>query len=120
MKRKKICYITTLSSTIRAFFVPQLKYLAKNGYDVTIICNDNIKIMEKFKGTDIHIKREMEKHYVQDAIKNCYFSRRYYKGQVALFCLKHQIPCMLMIITNRDFRTILCSYAKKTLRKVIR
>ena len=30
------------------------------------------------------------------------------------------IPCMLMIITNRDFRTILCSYAKKTLRKVIR
>lgn len=50
MKRKKICYITTLSSTIRAFFVPQLKYLAKNGYDVTIICNDNIKIMEKFKG----------------------------------------------------------------------
>ena len=55
MKRKKICYITTLSSTIRAFFVPQLKYLAKNGYDVTIICNDNIKIMEKFKGTDIHI-----------------------------------------------------------------
>lgn len=55
MMKKKICYITTLSSTIRAFFVPQLKYLSQNGYDVTIICNDNIHIAEKFEGTDIHI-----------------------------------------------------------------
>lgn len=30
------------------------------------------------------------------------------------------IPCMFMIITNRDFSSILCSYAKKTLSKVIR
>lgn len=36
---KKICYITTISTTIRAFFVPQLKFLAKNGYDVTVICS---------------------------------------------------------------------------------
>ena len=30
------------------------------------------------------------------------------------------IPCVFMVITNRDFRTILCSYVKKTLRRVIR
>lgn len=30
------------------------------------------------------------------------------------------IPCVFMVITNRDFRTILCSYVKKTLRKAIR
>lgn len=30
------------------------------------------------------------------------------------------IPCVFMVITNRDFRTILCSYVKKTLRKKIR
>lgn len=52
---KEICYITTLSSTISSFFVPQLKYLIQNGYDVTIICNDNIQISEEFRGIDIHI-----------------------------------------------------------------
>lgn len=36
--KKKICYITTISLTIKAFFVPQLKYLAENGYDVSVIC----------------------------------------------------------------------------------
>ena len=35
----KICYVTTLSVSIKAFFVPQLKYLSENGYDVTVICS---------------------------------------------------------------------------------
>ncbi|MBQ7357065.1 MAG: glycosyltransferase family 4 protein [Clostridia bacterium] len=33
----KICYVTTLSVSVRAFFLPQLKYLAENGYEVTVI-----------------------------------------------------------------------------------
>lgn len=37
--KKKICYITTISLTIKAFFVPQLKFLAENGYDVAVICS---------------------------------------------------------------------------------
>lgn len=37
--RKKICYITTISLTIKAFFIPQLKYLAENGYEVVVICS---------------------------------------------------------------------------------
>ena len=36
---KKICYVTTISVTIRAFFIPQLRYLAENGYDVSVICS---------------------------------------------------------------------------------
>ncbi len=36
---KKICYVLTISKTVRAFFIPQLKYLSKNGYDVTVICS---------------------------------------------------------------------------------
>lgn len=36
---KKICYITTVSGTIRSFFKNQLKYLSDNGYDVTVICS---------------------------------------------------------------------------------
>ncbi len=40
--RNKICFVTTVSSTIRAFFIPQLKYLATHGFDVTVVCfSDN-------------------------------------------------------------------------------
>lgn len=36
---KKICYITTVSITIKSFFVEQLKYLAEEGYKVYVICS---------------------------------------------------------------------------------
>ncbi len=36
---KKICYITTISLTIKSFFVPQLKHLADKGYQTTVICS---------------------------------------------------------------------------------
>ncbi len=36
---KKICYVVTLPMTIKAFFIPQLKFLAENGYDVSVICS---------------------------------------------------------------------------------
>lgn len=45
MQRKKICYVVTIPLTIRSFFIPQLKFLAENGFDVTVICgnDDNLK-----------------------------------------------------------------------------
>ena len=36
---KKICYISTIASSVRSFLIPQLKYLAENGFDVTVICS---------------------------------------------------------------------------------
>lgn len=50
---KKICYVVTIPLTIRAFFVPQLKYLADNGFDVTVICSydDSLK---KELGQKVH------------------------------------------------------------------
>lgn len=36
---KKICYITTVSSTIKAFFLETLDCLSKSGYEVSVICN---------------------------------------------------------------------------------
>ena len=44
--KRKICYITTIALSIRAFFVPQMKYLAENGYDVTVICSPDEKLQE--------------------------------------------------------------------------
>ncbi len=35
----KICYVTTLSISIKAFFIPQLKYLVRNGFDVCVVCS---------------------------------------------------------------------------------
>ena len=49
---KKICYITTLSLTIRAFFIPQLKYLAENGYEVCVICSPD-KTLQQELGENI-------------------------------------------------------------------
>lgn len=43
---KKICYVVTISQTIRAFFIPQLRYLAENGFDVTIICSLDDSLQE--------------------------------------------------------------------------
>lgn len=44
---KKICYVVTASVTIRAFFIPQLKYLSENGFDVTVICSPDGGLQEE-------------------------------------------------------------------------
>ena len=61
--KNKICYVVTVPVTIRAFFIPQLKYLSKHGYDVTVICSDDKKI-EAELGDLIIIKEKFgEIHY---------------------------------------------------------
>ena len=54
---KKICYITTLGSTICSFFIPQLQYLAQNGYDITVICSLNTPDLVEKLGNQVHYKR---------------------------------------------------------------
>lgn len=44
---KKICYVVTVSVTIRVFFIPQLKYLSENGFDVTVICSPDDGLQEE-------------------------------------------------------------------------
>jgi len=63
--KKRICFVTTLSVTFKAFMLPEAKALVCNGWDVTLICaedtefNENISvgiryIPMKFKrGVDI-------------------------------------------------------------------
>ncbi len=38
---KKICYVVTVPITIRAFFIPQLQYLAEHGFEVHVICSED-------------------------------------------------------------------------------
>lgn len=48
---KKICYVTTLSMTIDAFFIPQLQYLAENGFEVTVVCTPDNGLQERLGKT---------------------------------------------------------------------
>lgn len=50
---KKICYITTLSISIKAFFIPQLKYLSEHGLDVSVVCSPDEKLQDLL-GEKIH------------------------------------------------------------------
>lgn len=44
---KKICFVTTVSLTMKAFVVESAKYLhEKGGYDITLICNDDKEFAE--------------------------------------------------------------------------
>lgn len=43
----KICYVVTIPLTIESFFIPQLMYLAANGFDVTVVCSNDSNLQEK-------------------------------------------------------------------------
>ncbi len=45
--KKKICYVTTLSLTIDAFFIPQLKRLEEEGFDVTVVTSPDEGLQER-------------------------------------------------------------------------
>lgn len=49
----KMCYILTVPVTVRAFFIPQLKYLSKNGFDVSVICSSDDSLQSEL-GEKIH------------------------------------------------------------------
>ena len=47
MMNAKICYVVTVPITIRAFFIPQLKYLAENGFDVSVVCSKDDSLQKE-------------------------------------------------------------------------
>lgn len=44
---KKIVYVTTLASTINAFFVPQINFLTQHGYEIDVIATPNFDLKGK-------------------------------------------------------------------------
>lgn len=45
----KICYVVTIPTTIEAFFVRQLNYLASSGFDITVVCSDASILRQKLE-----------------------------------------------------------------------
>ena len=56
---KKIFYVVTIPITIRSFFIPQLQYLADNGYEVSVICSDDGKIRDELGDSIRYIPMEI-------------------------------------------------------------
>lgn len=56
---KKICYVTTIPSTIESFFIPQLKYLSDNGYSVSVVCGDDKNLQKKLGNNINYISLDM-------------------------------------------------------------
>lgn len=58
---KKICYIVTISKTIKSFFIPQIKFLSENGYKIYVICSPDNSLQEvlgnKIKFIPVEIPR---------------------------------------------------------------
>lgn len=79
---KKICYVVTIPDTIVAFFIPQLRYLADSGYDVTVICSESDDLQNKL-GNNIHfipvnIPRGVS---VYGSLKALYMLKRIFKDE---------------------------------------
>lgn len=55
----KICYIVTVPITIRSFFIPQLKYLANNGFDVSVVCSKDELLQQELGNTITYHPIEM-------------------------------------------------------------
>lgn len=62
-KPVKICVITTISLTLRAFLLEQLVYLSQNGFDVTVVCDyDPIFVRDcppELKYIPLHMTRKI-------------------------------------------------------------
>ncbi|WP_078595895.1 glycosyltransferase family 4 protein [Evansella clarkii] len=44
MTNKRICFVTTTSVTIKSFLIGQLEYFYMRGYEVTVICNNDLQL----------------------------------------------------------------------------
>lgn len=73
---KKICCVLTISETVRAFFIPQLKHLAENGFDVTVVCSydENLqnRLGDKVKYHPIDMPRGLSVFGSISAIRQLY------------------------------------------------
>lgn len=71
---KKICYVVTISLSIKSFFVPQLQYLVENGFDVTVVCspdtNLQIALGDSIRYLPVEIPRGMSLVGTIKAISN--------------------------------------------------
>lgn len=82
MRRKKICFCTTIPSTIRSFIVPFANYLVENeNYDVTFIA-DTSDILDEYLNEHIHyIPVPMKRGIAFDGLKAIWKFHKVFKRE---------------------------------------
>ena len=66
---KKICFVTTVSITIKSFLLGYGKYLAQNGYDVTYICDEDESLNGLLSENMHYIPVKMKRGISLDGLK---------------------------------------------------
>lgn len=56
---KKLCFIATIPQTIESFFIPQLQYLAANGFDVTVVCSPSETLQTQLGGRVTYVPMDI-------------------------------------------------------------
>lgn len=73
---KRICFVTTLPVTLKAFVLPQAKYLLQHGWDVTLICAEDAAFFKDIpngvKYIPIPFKRGIDPFGIPRAILKLY------------------------------------------------
>lgn len=111
MSKKKICYVTTIALTIRSFFIPQLRYLAENGYDVTVVCSPDeeldVELGEKIRYIPVRIARGVSPltlgrsiRELKEIFKKEHFDIVQYSTPNAAFCASIAAKCVGIKIRN--------------------
>lgn len=72
----KICYVATVPLTIRSFFIPQIKFLSNQGFDVSVICSPDdsiaLELGENITFIPVEIPRGISVVGSLKAMKNLY------------------------------------------------
>lgn len=78
----KICYIVTLPVTIRSFFIPQLRYLARNGFDVSVVCSRDDSLQEELGNEITYHPIEMPRGIsLFGSLKAVWYLYRYFREE---------------------------------------
>ena len=72
-KRKKICFVTTISATIKAFLIPFATYLYEQGnYDITFICDTDETLSAIIPSYMHYIPVEMKRGISVSGVKSIF------------------------------------------------
>ncbi|MGI6778253.1 MAG: glycosyltransferase family 4 protein [Acetivibrionales bacterium] len=79
---KKICYVTTISDTLKAFVLDSAKYLHENGnYDITFICDYDQKFADTLPEYIHYIPVPMKRGISVSGFKTIFRMRRIFKNE---------------------------------------
>ena len=103
---KKLCYVTTVSVTIKAFVLPVLKQLCRNtDWEVTVICDQDPNLAELLPEGVRYIPIPMERGISLGGLGACWKMYEIFrKEKFDLVTRRILFLCWLMAICSAEMR----------------